>query len=224
MGFTDAQLLRFYKEAEDELASLNLIRDRIALSIVAEAGEYTLPEYVIGIRGITYQGNSLNPYRGSEMIRSGSAPMNVQTGEPKEYIYSYKGVSIIRLYPTPALPIVAPVTSLWETTAIQNGVIVEFYRTPDYNQTVLNRIPSDIRDNYLDDYVFFRSLGIESKEMDMQASAFHGDWWMENISEVSTIKQMITKCITYEMKPIISERYNKPARPVLPTNFGRKTY
>jgi len=221
MGFTDAQLLRFYKEAEDELASLNLIRDRMALSIISGVGEYTLPEYVIGIRGITYQGTSLNPYRSSEMIRSGSAPMNVQLGEPKEYVYSYKGVSIIRLYPTPNLTIAAPSTSLWETAAIQSGVVIEFYRTPDYNQTVLNRIPPDIRDNYLDDYVFHRSLGIESKEMDIQASTFYGEFWMEDISELSIIKQMITKSILHEIKPIISESHRRPSRPMLPTNFGK---
>ena len=99
--FTESQLERFYQEAERRLSSYNVITDRLALSITAGVAEYTLPSYVQEVIGITYKGNQLQPFSGQQMMWSGSAPVSVTRSVPRDYVYSFKGVGIIRLFATP---------------------------------------------------------------------------------------------------------------------------
>ena len=221
--FTETQLERFYQEGESRLANYGIIKDRLALSITAGIGEYTLPSYVHEIVSITNKGIQLNPFSGQQMIWSGSSPVGVISGDPRDYVYSYKGVGVIRLYPTPNISIAAPTTDLWETAAISTGMIVEFTRSPDFASTT-NRVPAAIRDMFLDDYVYYRGYGIESKELDLNASNFFKGMWGNNVSDFEVSLDKITKCVVHGMSAIINEYNRKPPRPVLPSNFGRKVY
>jgi hypothetical protein len=220
MAFTNAQILRFTQEAELEVSGLDLIVDRIALAITANAADYNLPSYVTSIRSITYQGKPLDPYSGQEMIRSGSTPTSTTTGTPLHYVFSYRGRGVIRFYPTPSVGVSAPATNLWEHAAIASGVIIEFYRVPKLTGSI-NRLPSDLRDSYLEDYTYYRAYAIEGKEQDLAASQFHSRLWKQSLNEVKSVVNQIKKCVSYEVKPIISNDIPVVRRPRLPSNFGR---
>lgn len=220
MSFTTAQLERFRQDAELDVAELDVIVDRIALSVVRGQSDYELPEYLTSIRSITYRGEHLTPYSGQELIRSGSTPMFAELGKPREYIFSYRGVATIALYPRPEETIAAPVTSLWENTAIQNGVIIEFYRGPDFTSEVY-RIPPILRSCYFEDYIYSRAYEIEGKEQDMAAANFHEKLWQESFKEIKDVVNQIRKCVSYEVRPQIFNGQVAQKHPRLPSNFGK---
>jgi hypothetical protein len=220
MSFTSAQLLRYSNEAEMEVSKLKWIIDRIALTVSSGVSQYQLPSYAMDVRKITYKGNTLTPYSGREMINSTSSPVNVSTGVPKTYVFSYFGQGVIQLFPTPNTNVSAPATSLWEETAITNGVIVEFFRTPHSSDESL-RIHEEIRDAFFEDYIYGRAYEVEGKEQDLTAARFHRKLWENALSEIQTIPTKINKCVVKEMRSHIFNSQTLNPRPHLPPQFGK---
>ena len=221
MSWTDSTISRFAQDGETTIAvGNNLIIDRVSISLTASLGQYQLPNYVTNITRVTWQGYTLEPYSGKEMVWSGSYPLNVTSGQPRFYIYSDIGQRVIKLYPTPSVDLPAAVTDLWESTAIENSFIVEFYRQPDFTSSVL-RLPSEIRRQFVKNFVLKDCFRQEGKGQDLKAAEYFHKATMADQRLIETYKRNLTKSIIDSMQPKpITAAYGKPARPQLPPQFG----
>jgi len=219
MNFTDAQITRYAQEGEIALQrEVKSIQKRVALATVVGVSEYTLPSDAIGITRITWKGFKLDPYAGSELRGSDSTPGSPTQGKPRFYVYSDLGYRVVKLYPAPNESLAIPVGDLWSDVSINSALIVQYVALPDFT-TLTQRIPSLLRRQTVKDYVMFRCFMKEGKAMDIKAGEYfrrkfefdksiHKDSWSYLFSAVDkTLGE-------------IHHRYNYPARPVLPWNFG----
>ena len=221
MGFTDAQLLRFAESGENELSYFNLVRGRYSFKVLAGVAEYAIPSYIKTIVSITYKGESLNPWSGSEMRRSGTTPVQATSGIPREYVYSDFGTCKLKLFPTPSETVNAQV-NLWGTAAILNGLVIDYWSySRNDSEELSDRLLDEIRSTFIDDYVFGKAYAIESKEQDFQAATYYKGLWQENLAEFPLIEQKIHQAVNRELKPQLFGPGNRIARPRLPLNFGR---
>ena len=148
------------------------IIDRLALDIVAGTSEYTLPDYCVDIRRITWQGIKLDPLP-QRMFRDAFQGSGSQQGRPYWYIYNNIGKGVIKLFPAPAESIATTSTGLF-TTAIETHCIVEFFRTSDYDTYI---IPEYFCRRLLKAYVLRQCFSMENQGQNKKVSKYFDDKW-----------------------------------------------
>lgn len=162
--FLAADITRFSQQAEQNFASQNLcIPFRFCLDIVSGTSEYTLSDYVLSIRQITYKGFRLDPIFQRDLRDSGLS--GTQGGRPTSYIFNSLGQLKIQLFPVPNETIVAD-QSFRYSDNIPLQCIVECWRTPDFTTYV---IPAYFRRRYIKAYVLKECFAIEGKGQNFKA-------------------------------------------------------
>lgn len=218
--FTDTQISAWAQAYEREItAEHDFIVDRISLDIVAGIGEYEIPNYVTNIRSVLYQGKELHAkgFRASNI--TGDVPGVTSGAIPFEYVFSGKGLRVLKFYPTPNLSIPIYTSSLWTAAADFAAVIVEFYRT-SVRDDVTRQLPEWLRRYILKDYVAWKAFGMDGKQQDLRAA----DYYSKKLESQKTYLQMIktnmfrasTDAVSVHKMP----NRQRPGRPVLPSNFG----
>jgi hypothetical protein len=173
-----ATLTRFSQEAEDIFArEFPCIIDRIALDIIADTHTYTLSDYIIDIRKITWKGVRIDPlfHRSFREYQ----PSLTSRGKPTDYIFNNIGQSQIRFFPIPTESIATINTDLWGAE-IANRVIVEYYRTPNYTTFT---IPTFFRRRLIKAYVLRQCFAIEGKGKNLKAVKYWDNKW-NNLKEI----------------------------------------
>lgn len=210
--FSNELLLRFFKQGEDNLAhERNFIADRYSIPVVSGTSAYTLPDYILSIRRVTYLGTKLDPlpYRDfREVFQSAT-----QQGKPYWYIYNNVGINKIQLFPTPNQN-VASVTNVW-TTEIATGCIVEYYRSADGATYVL---PSYIRRQLLKLYVARQCFAVEGAGQNIKMVKYFDARWTKKKAEwFALLDELYSKPRKLVVGMTVDSGYF-PASPVLPIN------
>lgn len=192
MIWTSEYLNQLAIEAEIQIAEeLKCIYDRLSLHIAKGLAEYQIPEYVSNIIKITWRGVRLDPtpqieypdwmwtletdtegafefeaftdaYHIGDVI--GSTPQ----GKPERYFYSTFGENKLVFHPTPNEHIAKLSGDLWNSN-LQDGVVIEFYRTPNGEEFIL---PKYIRRRTIKAYVLWKAFAQESDGQNLKASQY----------------------------------------------------
>lgn len=173
MSVFDKELLnRFAQNCEDDFHSdFNCIVDRFALPIISGTSLYTLDDWVVNIRRITYLGWKVYPLSHRD-FRDYILPVS-STGRPLEYVYNNVGLNTIKLFPAPSLtidPVIYENSSeLFKTENILTQCIVEYYRAPDYFDFT---IPLFFKRRLVKAYVLWMCFQTEGKGQNEKAAAY----------------------------------------------------
>lgn len=208
--FSSATITRFANEAEDlYVREFPCIIDRLSLTIVALTHTYTLPDHVIDIRKITWKGKRIDPY---SFRKFRNELDTVSTGTPDRYIYDNVNQSQIRFFPIPNEAIAAISTNLFGSE-IGNRVVVEHYRTSDYNSYT---IPNFFRRRLLKAYVNKCCFSIEGLGQNLKAAKYWTNKWNYLKDQYSALmEEMINEPRRLIIGGTGAERYILP-RPMLP--------
>jgi len=213
----DSTIARFAQKAETTLAEThNLIVDRISLAIVAGTSEYAIPEYVTNIRRVTYQGKTLNFDSAKFEYDLGYTPIS----DPYVYFESFSSQRSIRFFPTPGSSIAQVTNDLWLRASIRAGVIVEFYRTPDFTGTSL-RIPECIRRIFVKDIVLTNCYLREGKGQSLKLAKYFQDKTKIFNNFLTELVTLLNSAKKRQLIPQFS-RSGRVPYPRLPANFGTK--
>lgn len=219
--FTDSQLSNWSQSYEKELcAKYDLLVDRISLGIISGHNEYEIPNYVTNIRSVLYQGKELHAKGFRTSIITGDTPFQTSGSVPFEYVFSGKGMRVLKFYPTPVLNVPYDSGDLWNPTADQNDVIVEFYRTPDYTSVPQKILPLWLRQYILKDYICMKAFNVEGPSQDLRGAAYYTGRLTQQLEYIGAIKENMEQghtMVLFENK-FVGRR--KPGKPVLPPNFG----
>lgn len=213
--FNTSDLTRFWNQGENEISHERpFLVDRISLNIQTNVALYTLPDYVVSIKRITYLGKKLDPLPKRNQREVFQAA--TQAGNPFWYVYNNIGANLISLFPTPEqnLP---TVTNVWDTD-IPNSCIVEFFRATDNNTF---KIPSYLRRQLLKYYTAKRAYAIDGAGGNLKLVKYYTEKWMSKKMEfVEWLDFLHTKPRKFCVDEIVSSNYF-PGEPVLPIDqFG----
>ena len=201
--FDSATLQRFYYEGEDHVSHEHpFLVGRTSLDIVSGTSTYTLPDYVVSIRRITFLGQMLDPLPSRnfrEVFQSGT-----QQGKPFWYVYNNIGQNKIQLFPCPNQT-VPDVTNVWDSE-IRTGCIVEYYRVTD-NSTYV--IPPYLRRQLLKQYVAYKCYAIEGAGQNIKMRDYFKKKW--------DIKEQ-------EFFDFLDEIHSKPRKLIVGNLIGNKYY
>lgn len=213
--FSSSDLTRFWNQGESDVSSDKpFLVDRYSPTIVSGTASYTLSDYVISIRRITWLGWKLDPLpqrNFREVFQS--AP---QSSRPFWYIYNNVGSNKIQLFPTPNVNLAAG-TNLWDTD-IPNCVVVEYYRISDNSSFVL---PSFTKRQLLKAYVATRSYSIDGPGSNQKLATYYYKKWGQLKFEFSELlDDLAGRPRKLVINEIVSSNYF-PGEPVLPIQqFG----
>lgn len=213
--FSTGDLTRFFNNGEQELAiEQPFLVDRLSVAITAETAVYTLPDYVLSIKRITWLGMKLDPLprRNQRDVFQNAN----QVGRPFWYIYNNIGANLIQFFPNPGINVAAG-THLWSTD-IPTSVIVEFWRQTD-NSTFV--VPPYFRNQLLKRYTAYKARMLDGPGINMKMSKYFSDQWgYWKGAYFELLSDLYSKPRKYCVNEIVSSNYF-PAAPVLPIGqFG----
>ncbi len=219
--FTDSQITVWAQTFEREIcAKGDLLVDRISLDVHEFSNEYELPNYVTNIRSVLWLGKELHAKGFRSSVITGDTPFQTSGSIPFEYVYSGHGQRVLKFYPSPNTDVPVYVGDLWTADADRYGVIVEFYRTPDYTATPPLVLPDWCRQYLLKDPICEKAFSVEGPQQDIRAATYYADRINKGLDYMGLIKERMHDSqmnVLYDQK-FIGRR--KPGRPVLPPNFG----
>ena len=213
--FQTSDLLRFWNQGENEMSSERpFLVDRYELATTAGTSTYTLPDYVVSIRRVTWMGWKLDPLpqrNFREVFQS-----SPQMGQPFWYIYNNIGQNQIQLFPSPNVNLATGGVP-WGTD-IYNYCIVEFYRATDNSTFVL---PTWAKRQLLKYYVAKRAFQVDGSGVNMKLAQFYSQKWEQMKGEfVETLNYLTNAPRKLLVSEIVSSNYF-PGQPVLPVaQFG----
>jgi hypothetical protein len=221
MIWDDSIITTIAAQGEESIATkVPCIVERISLATIAGTSLLSLPSYVIDIISVTWKGYYLDPYPMQDYIEAGSSSLNVSSSKPLYYLYNGYGTGIIKLLPAPNEILAAAVNPLTTKAEIAKRLVLEVKRTPDVSG-ITHRIPEYFRRRLIKDYVCYRLFLQESSGMNLKASEYYKNKHEDNLKLFKTAHDHIYQVKRHEMLPQEGQFMNRPARPVLPSNFGR---
>lgn len=165
--WTEHDINRFSQEGEDDfVVATKCIIDRLSLNIIKGQPEYSLPDKVVDIRRITWKTHHVLPLP-NRLYRENC--WNDRSGRPDFYLYSNTSSNKIKFYPTPVENLFPVTGDLYLASAISNGLIIEFYRTSDYNKF---QIPFFLRRRLLKSYVLKKCFSQENQGQNIKSSLY----------------------------------------------------
>lgn len=214
--FLSSDLLRFWNQGEQEVSSDHpFLVDRFEIATSAGVGVYTLPDYVLSIRRITWLGKKLDPLpqrNFREVFQS-----NPAQGDPFWYIYNNIGANKIQLFPSPGVTLTTG-TDPWGAD-ISNYCIVEFYRATDNSTFVL---PTWCKRQLLKYYVARRATSVDGPGNSLKLNKFFAQKWEQMKGEfVEVLNYLYTAPRKFVVSEIVGSNYF-PGQAVLPVSqFGQ---
>lgn len=219
--YTDDQISTWAQIYEKEVIAKNdLIADRISLQVIKGSNQYEVPNYVTNIRSVLWLGKELHAKGFTGSMITGDTPFETAGSIPFEYVFSGKGMRVLKFYPSPNINIAQYVGDLWTPDADRYAVIVEFFRTPDYTSTPQKKLPEWLRQYIIKDYVCWKAFTSEGTQQDLRASKYY----QQRLDEGATYLKEVRENMFASIVSILYDRKmlgrRKPGKPVLPPNFG----
>lgn len=214
--FQSSDLQRFYNQGENEISTDKpFLVGRIAIPTITGVAKYTLPDYVVSVRRITYQGWRLDPLprrNHRETFQNAT-----QTGRPFWYIYNNVGANQVILFPTPQDTLGTGTGHLWSTD-IPSYCIVEYYRPSDNSTFVL---PSFIKRQLLKLYVAKRAYSIDGPGMNLKLVQYYTKRWQAmELAFAELLDDLYGRPRKILVDEVVSSNYF-PGEPILPIDqFG----
>lgn len=172
--FSGTTQTRFKNEGEDLFNIENpCILDRIALNIVSGTNQYSLPDYVMSIKRVTYRGWKIDAMD-QRSLRETNLTGNETGTRPYNYIFNNIGQLLIQFFPTPSETIIADQTNLWGSN-IASQVIVEFWRSSDHSTFL---IPPFFRSRLINAYMNSKLFALEGKGTDLKSAKYFDKKWL----------------------------------------------
>lgn len=221
--WSDSFLQDLRDRAEIELSTeVPCIFKRFSLTVTQGVAQYELPEEVITIRRITWKGKKVFPTTHQEQDASFNQLEynSSRTGTPDLYIQLKYGRNQLVFYPTPSESITADDTDLDTIEGIQRRVVISAYVPSDLNSY---RIPEYMRRRLVKQYVNYKAYLKEDQGMRVSAAEYFRQKWERAKEQLRTAKGGLYRGTIHQMGSIALTR-KVPARPSLPSNFGRKVY
>jgi len=219
--FDSATISRFEANGEQNFAAERpCIVDRTSIEIFPGQANYTLPNYVVSIRRITYRGWKLYPMPHRTLRQSFLS--GTQQSRPFWYIFNNQAQATIQLFPVPVehLTPVATAAGLWGSDLI-NKFVVEFYRLPDSSQGIT--IPIFMRRRLLKCYINKNCFRMEGKAQNLKAS----EYWSGKYESLKEIFVNLLDELNSKPRNIVASSMNQrpygytPPPPILPIDrFG----
>lgn len=214
--FAEEDLTRLEQDGEDLFfQEFHCIIDRLSIAITSGTSEYTLADHVHSIRRVTWYGREVLPmthreYRdGLEFVSS--------TGRVDNYIFTGLASQTIKFHRTPGENISLVAGDLYNAEQIADGVVIEYWRSPDYSTYIL---PPFFRNRLLRTYVNKRKLELEGKSQNLKASKYFESKWN---FQVAIYKELMMALINRPRRLVDSgprEFYGRNvARPILPDGY-----
>lgn len=218
--FTDSQITSLAQFAETEIAKETKgIVERFSYPVTAGQSEITLSENILDIMRVFWKGKRLHGSRSiGDLVRSGSTPTSSVQGEPLEYVSTFVGIPLIKIYPAPNKTLAAGTGDLWTPNNIENCLIIEACVSPTFTSSTI-RVPAFVRRQYVKDYVMYRLLKKEGKMLDLKSSNYFKAKFDQDLVELRYVREQLFSCIPKQFQPIVGKGF-KVARPVLPPQFG----
>ncbi len=219
--WTDNQISAWAQEGEEDISNKqNLIIDRIGLSTVAQQTLFNLPDQVLNISRITYRGFKLEGKNAQELVDSQSSPNNsISYSRPLFYIYNGYGLKTIKVLSAISETTSAPSGDLFSATAIRAGLIIEFYRTPDFT-TEVNRVSQPMRKILVKYYLLYRALQQDGPGLDLKGSDFFKQLYDQSLQDLKIINNATFLSRVNVMGDISQTLFRGwKARPILPPNY-----
>lgn len=212
-----SHILRLFDQAEQEVSvEQPFLVDRSSIALVSGTNTYTIPDYVLSIRRMTFNGIGLDPLprRNQREVFQNST----QQGTPFWYIYNNIGINQIQLFPTPNVNLAQATGDLFSQVKIATGFIYEYYRVSDNSSFI---IPPIYRRQLLKKYVFANTTMVDNKNMNMRMAKYYMSRW--NLSKSDFFQIMRT--LYNQPRRLVINDFNTfnffPGSPVLPINrFG----
>lgn len=221
--WSDEFLQDLRDRAEIELSTeVPCIFKRFTLTVTANQTQYTLPEEVISIQRITWKGKKLFPTTHQEQAANFNTIeyASSRTGIPDYYLQFSYGRNQIAFFPTPSESVSADDTDINTIEGVERRVVISAYIPSDLSSY---RIPEYMRRRLVKQYVNYKAYLKEDQGMRVQASQYFQQKWMRAIEQLKTAKDGLYKGTVHQMGSL-SLTKKVPARPTLPSNFGRKVY
>ena len=220
--WTDEYLLQLREDGEVELScDVPLLLYRYPLQIVSGQSEYTLPSGIVNILRISYKGYKVYPYSSrlgrDEVVEI--RPDSTVLGRPSYYITRDNNWDTIKFFPTPNENLSTDSSTKDTGTGILAQCIITCYMQADVTGDTL-RIPEYIRRQFTKYYVMYRAYAKEGKSQNIVASNYFKQKYFFAREEFRKIIHKMPRAISSRMEPG-SQRNVRPARPSLPSNFGR---
>jgi len=219
--WTDNQIAFWAQEAEENVCnSQNLIISRLGLATTSGQSLFNLPDYCMNISRITYRGFKLEAKNANELVDSQSSPNNsISYSRPLYYVYNGFGLRTIKILPAVSETTSAPSGNLFGSTAIASGLIVEFYRSPDFTSN-LDRVPLAMRRILTKYYLLYRALQQDGSGLDLTASEFFKSQYESFLKEMHYINNATFLSRTNVQGEQFDPLYRGwKARPILPPNY-----
>ncbi len=213
--FSTADLTRFYNQGENEISTdIPFLVDRYTFATTSGVGTYTVPDYILSIRRVTWLGKKLEPLTARDQREVFQAA--TQSGTPYFYIFNNVGQNKLKLFPSP--PTVGAVSgNLWGNN-LKNGLVIEFYRATD-NSTFV--IPSWIKRRLLKAYVAKRSYAIDGAGSNLKLVDYYTNKWDY---QKTLFRELLNDLYSTPRKLVVNSLGNTnhfPGEPILPVDlFG----
>lgn len=213
--FSSATIDRLVQQGEQNISvDRPFLVGRLELSIVALTATYALPDYVISIRRVTYEGFKLDPLpqRNQREVFQNAT----QVGKPFWYVFDNVGANNIKLFPTPPTTIAAG-TDPW-VADIPTKVIVEYYRVSDSSSF---KVMPYMRRQLLKQYVARQLYALEGSGQKKSLSQYYDSkWQLFKQGFVDHLEYLHGRPRKLIVNEIVSSNYF-PAAPILPiAQFG----
>lgn len=233
--WTDEFLNQLSGDAEtDILGEVNCLFKRFYLAITINVPVYTLPSYVVSVKGVVYRGKKLDPLSWEEyqILSNNSYYVNsttslVHTGIPRFYALHPTNIRDIVFYPCPNESLVSTVDSdnnPYAPTLNEARCAIQCWRTID-NTDSEAVLPAYIDRRTRKAYILKKAFGKEGKGQDLKISAYYDGKYQYLIDNFKKLNNWPFLSKKYSLDDsILTTNRGRVPRPVLPTNFERVVY
>lgn len=231
MIWTDDFLNQLAADAERKIvADVPCIYDRFCLATTAGTSVYTLPDFVKGIKRITWRGRKVEPLNWEQFILLTPATVfvnannKIETSDSRPQWYTMHPTSIrdVRFFPTPGLN--------FDTTGdpwspnVGPSCIISCWRFVDTTDPTTS-LPTYIDRRTRKAYILWKAFEQEGPGQDMKASKYYQSLYSFLIEQWNLINAGTFVSKRYSLGDGLFglENYRYP-KPLLPPNFERILY
>lgn len=224
MIWQDSFLNRLAEDgAQDLVNRVPCLFHRFAIQISSGVSVYTLPVKSSRIRRITWLGRKLEPITFQELCMIDPNfvfvdqlnKVDIPQGTPQYYVLHPTNINDIRFYPCPNIDVAVDGKDVYGEGADTN-VIVSCFRNIDGTDPKA-QLPDYIYRRAIKSYVLWKAFLSEGKGQDLKAANYYKSKYEYYVNHFSDINSDIFVSKKYSL---VAGEY-RPARPVLPPNYGR---
>jgi hypothetical protein len=229
--WTDEVLNQLATDGAEHIAlSANTIFYRFYQATVSGEGLIRLPQYVLGVRRVTWRGLKIDPIAWIDMEQlslteamiSNTDKVNASTGRPLWYSTHPTNIRDLRLYPTPNETF-ATTGDPYSPSPNEARCCISCWRVPDDSDPLLS-IPPYVDRRTRKAFVAWKAFEMEGKGQSRIAANYYKQKFLYLLKQFGAINSGVFVSKRYGL----SERRNlnraKYPRPVLPSNFERVDY